>query len=328
MGSQTKITYLSMSSPEVYTRSAMGTDPRVDGNGYPRAVVALGGRSPLVAESRVWKAGTSSPLSGNARYFYKDSRSDAVSGSRGFGERWIFTESTNTLEHVVNYQGLGGDGGSIVDDVREFGQVKYRESFAVANDYLAVGTTSSSLSRRQATLSSVGARARALSAVPPGAPNEGSPFILLQSTVNTLTDTAPANPRFRYVGQTVTRTWDVVAGKPLELPQSETATAMDIWGNVKELVQTARLANGGAVWRRVTTTNTFADNPSKWLLGRIARSTVKTEAASAADQLALYGRSAGRGANAADVSSNVPASRDSMSPDMLATIVQSVLFSD
>ena len=322
LGAETRITYLPMSSTDVYTHSVPAA-----GNGYPRSVIALAGRSPLVYESRIWRTATQTALSGNARYFYKDLRNDTLSGSLGFRERWIFTEASNSLDHVVNFQGLGPatDATSIVNDWREVGQVKYQERFAVANALLPTPQNVGLLSLRQARLNSIGSMARAQATIQPVSPSSSSPFVLLSTTTNFLGDTYPtANAGYRFVNDSVTRSWDWTGSSLVELPKNETVTVMDTWGNVASLVQTT-MQPDGTVWKRVTTNNAYQDDTAHWLLGRLTGSTVKSEAASPADQLALYPRSAGNSPNASAISSNLPAAPNTMPASILMTIINTLL---
>lgn len=325
LGSETRITYLPMSSTDVYTHSAP-----VAGNGYPHALLATGGRAPLVYESRVWTAGTSpTALSGTARYFYKDSRSDVSSGALGFRDRWMFTESSNSLDHVVYFQGLGPtvDATSILGDWREIGQIKYKERFAVANALVPTPQNVGLLSDRQARLNAIGAAARAQATIQPVAPSSASPFILLSTATNTLSDTTPANAGYRFIGDSVARSWDWTGSSLVELPRNETTTVTDNYGNVSSIVQTTSLADG-TVWKRITTNNRYdADNPATWLLGRLTKSSVKTEAASASDQLGLYARSAGRSPDAATTSSPLPPAPSTMPGSLLMPII-TLLLSD
>lgn len=295
-GAETRISYLPMSNRLVYTRSA--------GSSYPRRI-SVQARTPLVFETQAFQAGTLTTLTGNARYFYKDLRTDAWAGSRGFRERWVFTEGSNTLDHVVQFQGLGPavDASSLLDDRREIGLQKMQERFAVANGFLPDATNvdpnaSGQSTPRQVWLKAVTDKAMSAGALTGGAaPSTQSPFVLLQRTTHTLADTQPANPRLRHLGTASTQRWDWSGSAAVAMPGGTSTTVMDDVGNVKSLVQTTTW--GGKTWRK-TTTNTYGqDNRSTWLLGRLTLSSVVSEAPSADEQLAALPVSAGRSAIAA-----------------------------
>lgn len=317
-GAETRITYLPMTQKEVYTRSGIGA--------YPRALLSQP-RSSIVYETRAWQAGGTQALTGIARYFFKDLRSDTWAGSRGFRERWIFTEGSNTFDHIVNYQGLGPtyDLGSILDDRREIGLVKYQERFAVANGYLPTPVSSTSApSVRLAGLKNVLSAARQQITIQPIAPSAASPFMLLQSTTNTLRDTVPINPRFRYVGASTVNSWDWNAMTSIAMPRGDTTSVMSNLGNVASLTQTTT-ARDGAVWSK-TTTNVFGqDNVAAWILGRLTSSTVVSTAPDADTQIAANPRSAGNSANATAMSSPAPSVPQPLSPAVLAAILQLLL---
>lgn len=333
-GAETRITYLPMTNPAVYTRSP-------GAGSYPRALIAQP-RSPVVYETRAWltdKAATdtgagSIALTGIARYFFKDLRTDTWAGSRGFRERWIFTEGTNTLDHIVNYQGLGAaiDLSSIENDVREIGLVKYQERYAVANGLLPTPSTSpSEPSARTWYMSQVIALARQLAAVPSGPPTASSPFMLLQSTSNSLADTLPtANPGYRYVGSSTVQSWDWDGTTRIGLPSVGTTTEVSPYGNVNRLIQTTTQTSalGNLVWKK-TTTNAYAqDDASRWILGRLTRSEVVSQAPTPDMQIAAQAtvqpRSAGStGADA--MSSSAPAVPQQISPAVLSAILQLLL---
>lgn len=319
VGAETRVNYLPMTNPDVYTRSGVGADPQ--------RVQIVQPRAPVVFETRAWKTGTQEALTGNARYFYSDLRNDTFGGSRGFRERWIFTEGSNTLDHVVFFQGLGPsvDATSIEHDSREIGLVKYQERFAVANGVLPTPLNTTGLTtQRQLFVQSVVERAKALRAVPPGPPTAQSPFYLLQSTVNTLSDTSPINPRFRYVGASTVKSWDLNGSTQVALPQVDTTTVMSDLGNVTGVVQTTGFP-GGAQWKKTTTNVYGQDDTTKWILGRLTKSTVTSEAPTVADQIAAYPRNAGRSSTASDMSSSAPAVAQPLSPAVLSAILQLLL---
>lgn len=317
VGAETRITYLPMTNTDVYTRSGVGT--------FPRALITQP-RALLVYESRAWQAGTQNALTGNARYFYKDLRNDTWSGSRGFRERWIFTEGSNSLDHIVFYQGLGPavDASSQLDDPREVGLVKYQERFAVANGVLPAPPNSPLSTPRQSFLKTITSAARQLGAVPLVAPTASSPFLLLQSTANTLSDTTPVNPRYRYIGASNVKSWDWNGSAAVAMPTVETSTQLSDLGNVTRIVQTTT-APTGLWWRQTTTNNYDADNPSAWLLGRLTKASVTSESPTAEAQLAAHARKAGLSPNASDTSSTMPATPQPLPPGVLSAILQLLL---
>jgi hypothetical protein len=317
LGAETRISYLSTVSPEVYIRSGAGT--------YPRALISQP-KGQVVFETRVWETGTQKTLTGNARYFYKDLLSDTWTGGRGFRERWIFTEGSNTLDHVVYYQGRGPsvDPSSLLDDRRELGLIKYQERFAVANGLVPSTSNVPGLSPRQTFLKYITEAASKLGAITDPQPTTQSPFILLQSTSNTLGDTAPANPRFRYLRSSTVMNWDWNGTARVAMPRTDSVTEMDDVGNVTSIVQTTTAPNG-LVWKQTTTNRYDEDNRASWILGRLTSATVKSEAPSADAQIAAYARSAGRSPGASDISSSAPAAPQSISPAVLSAILQLLL---
>lgn len=321
VGAETRVSYLPATDPDVYSRSTVGS-------GGPRALV-IQPRSPLVYETRAWRTGTQEALTGNARYFYKDLRVDTWGGSRGFRERWILHEGANTLDHSVFFQGLGPavDASSKLNDVAEIGLVKYQERFAVASAVLPTSVpTWQNMSARSKALRSATRSALGLPGgrVNPVVPTASSPFVLLQRTTNTLSDTVPANPGYRYVGKSIVEAWDWNGGANtlVQLPTMESTFSLDDVGNVLSTVQTT-LSNG-SMWRK-TTINEYRDNRSLWLLGRLTKSTVSSEAPTRNDQLALHPRSQGTLAGAGDMSSSAPAVPQPISPAVLSVILQLLL---
>lgn len=312
-GAETRINYMPMSRTEVYTRSA------IEASQFPRSLIVQG-RSPLVYETRSWRAGSTSPLTGIARYFYKDMRNDLWSGSRGFRERWILTEASNTLDHVVYFQGLGPtiDTSSILDSAQEIGQVKYQERFAVNNSALPAGGAGP----RNTIMRAIIGTANTWSAIPAG--GTSTPYVLLQRSTNTLADTTPVNPRYRYIGASLVESWDWnnAAGSVVSLPTVSTTTALSDRGNVKTLTQVTNAPNG-LVWKK-TTTNEYTDDESSWLLGRLTRATVKSESPSAAEQLAANPTKFGS-AGADATSSSAPAAPQPISPAVMSIILQLLL---
>jgi hypothetical protein len=303
VGAETRISYLPLTSEEVYTRS------NTTSNANFRALIVQP-RSPVVFETRAWVAGGSNTpaLTGLARYFFKDLRSDPLAGSRGFRERWIFTEGSNSLEHVVYFQGLGAiDTTSIENDRREIGLVKFQEKFAVANSVVPNAANTANLTPRNAALRNVTLAARSLNQVTPGVPTSPSPFVLLQRTTNALANTVPANSRYRFIGSSVADNWEwnPSTGAVVSMPKVTTATVMNQYGDVTQLTQTTEtIAAPIQTWTKNTVNDYLPADTVNWILGRLTRATVTSTAPAVDDQLnataATYGTSAGRSANAAD----------------------------
>lgn len=320
VGAETRITYAPLTSPQVYSRSntMSNTDARL---------LLMQPRSPVVFETRAWTTdATPVTLTGNARYLYKDLWIDTWSGSRGFRDRWIFQEGSNTLDHVVYFQGLGGSG-SVMNDLREVGLVQCQEKFAVQNGLIPEpANVPADISRRAVKLSSIRA---ALQTAPTGGPcslrdqnpTTESPFVLLQATTNTLGTTAPFNPRFRFIAASTARSWDWTGSSRIPLPTADTATSLDDVGNVLQLVQSTR-DGANREWRKTTLNEYAADSRLGWLLGRLTRSTVQSLAPTAAVQLAVNDRSFGNEQNANVMSPPTP---PPLSPAVLAAILQLLL---
>ena len=323
VGAETRISYFPLTNQQVYSRSGVGT--------YPRALIVQP-RSSVVYETRSWRTGSSTPTTGIARYMFKDLRQDAYVGSRGFRERWIFTEASNTLDHIVFYQGLGPtvDASSILDDQREIGMIKMQERFAVANGYLPTSPPSPSPSvpsQRIGKMITIMSAARSSGAVQP-TPSASAPFILLQRTTNTLADTTPNNSKFRFVGASTVGSWDWnnELNAPVPLPSVLTTTAMTDIGNVTQIAQTTTAPNG-LVWTK-TTNNEYApakQNTASWILGRLTKSTVVSTAPTAAEQLAQHATKAGASPGAGSMSSTAPAVPQPLSPAVLNAILQLLL---
>jgi hypothetical protein len=320
VGAETRISYLPLTNTQVYTRSGPGT--------FPRALISQP-RSSVVYETRSWRTGTSEPMTGIARYFFKDLRNDTWLGSRGFRERWIFTEASNSLEHITFYQGLGSafDTDSVSNDRREIGLIKQQERFAVANGYLPNPTTSAAApSIRAANMKNI-MSAAGVSAQVQLVPTPQSPFVLLHRTTNTLADTVPVNPRYRFIGSATAQSWDwnneTLATVPL--PTLASTTTMTNVGNVTGIVQTTT-ANG-LVWSQ-TTTNEYdpaKQNPSAWILGRLTKATVTSVSPTEAAQLGAYSSSAGRSPDAGSTSGTTPAAPQPINPAVLSAILQLLL---
>jgi FG-GAP-like repeat len=303
VGAETRVTYLPLTNPEVYTRSntTSNTDSRL---------LLMQPRSQVVFETRAWTVGDTTPitLTGTARYMYKDLRTDTHASSRGFRERWIFHEGANTLEHMVYYQGLGplvegANSGSTEHDLREIGMPKCQEKFAVLEGLIPEPTNINTALRgwRDARLVQIRSLVRTAPgngpcSLPDQAANASNPFVLLQATANVLGLTEGAvNPRVKYVKEASVKSWDWDGVARVALPTSTTTTQMDAWGNVTRLVQST--VDGPNEWRK-TTVNTYQDDRTKWLLGRLTRSEVTAVTPTAATQLAANATSAGSSPNA------------------------------
>ena len=312
VGAETRISYMPMTSPQVYTRSGLGT--------YPRALISMSTR-PLVYETRAW-AGGSSPttLTGNARYFYKDMRVDQHAGSRGFRERWIFNEGTNTMDHTVFFQGLGPeiDPSSRLNDPLEIGLVKMQERYIVKGGIQPTPTVGSD---RDQVLDSIRRQAHSVDSSDPqySVPPD---FSLLERTSNSLSDTTPiVNPRYRFIGGSSTRRYDY-NGTAIALPISIIASEQDNFGNVSYIRETATV--GDLTWTTKVTTNTY-DTDERWRrLGRLKASEVLSTVPSLDQQMASYPRSAGTSPNAASTSLAPPAPPP-LKPEVLMSILQLLL---
>jgi hypothetical protein len=312
LGAETRITYMPMSSPHVYAKSGPGTE-------FPRVQVAQP-RSAAVFETRAWRTGsTTLTLTGNARYFYKDLRTDSQAGSRGFRERWFLTEGSNTLEHTTYYQGRGPtvDTESLLHDAREIGQVKERRVYAIdtpkVRENLPGWTPPAGATPRQRKLSATMYQAQSVpasmstSAVSPT--TQDNPFMLLKRTVNTLGHTSNdagtadnPHPRLRPVILTTTQSWDWTGTTAVALPSASNAIKTTYYGNVVRLDEST--TDGSQVWSKQTT-NTYAqDSIPNWLLGRLTSTTVVSTAPTADSQLATTPSAYGGSPNANTSSSN------------------------
>lgn len=323
VGAEVRVSYLPMTNPAVYVRSGV-----VDNS--PRHAIVQP-RSSIVYETRSWRQGTSQPMTGIARYSFSDYRNDLWLGSRGFRERWIFTEASNSLEHIVFYQGLGPsvDSDSIENDRREVGMIKKQERFAVANGSIpSPGTSPGAPSPRTAYIRYIMETARGLVKAPLQPIAAASPFVLLQRSTNTLKDTSPANPRYRFTGTSLVENWDwnAQAGTSVALPTVESSTEMNDVGDVTRMFQKTTAPNG--LWWSKTTTNEYdpaKQNPSAWILGRLTRSTVVSQSPSVEQQLAANTTSPGRSPSAAVTSSATPPAQQPLDPAVLSVILQLLL---
>jgi len=326
VGAETRITYMPLASPEVYSRSntTSNTDARI---------LLMQPRSPVVYETRAWTTdATPVTLTGNARYLYKDLRTDVLTGSRGFRERWIYNEGANMVDHVVYYQALGPgvDANSTLNDLREVGMAKCQEKYAVVGGLIPVPANQPNgpvLSERMRALSALRVRLPAISAgapcsLPDQNPTTDYPFVLLQATNNTPGLTTPNNPRFKFVASSSVKSWDWNGSTRLALPISSTTSTMDDVGNVLTLVQSTR-DSANREWRKTTTNVYGQDNRTNWLLGRLTRSQVDAVTPTAAVQIAANGSSVGPpGAERMSPATPVP---QPLSPAALAAILQLLL---
>jgi hypothetical protein len=341
VGAETRVTYLPLTNSRVYKRSGFGT--------WPRTLLALP-TSMVVHETRAWLRDPSvpesqwTPLTGTARYFYKDMTVDVFNGGRGFRQRFMLTEGNNTIDHAIYFQGLGPtvDTSSVLDDPLEFGQAKERRRFAIDTS-VVTRSTKPGLNQRQALLEGVMetiAAGKGLGTAPVSPPTATNPFMLLQRTVNTLGSTAkepgetlPAgtaavNPRVRFPAASRTQAWDWNNRTAVALPVTDTSVSMNPFGNIWSQQQTTTQQLGGGatmVWKTTTTNEHKQDNATKWILGRMTKSTVVKEAPSADDQIAARTRSAGNSPHAAETSGTQPPAPGLISPAALSAILQLLL---
>jgi hypothetical protein len=318
LGAETRVSYMPLSNDMVYKRNGVGT-------GFPR-VQMVTPRSPVVFETRAWRTSEQITLTGNARYFYKDLRVDNQAGSRGFRERWFLSEGANTLEHATYYQGLGPgvDTGSIDNDTREIGVTRDKRVYAIdpnritpsADPRLVSGNT------RQKFLAGVFEKATTGSSMTTTAvapTSATTPFMLLRRTVSTLGDTVPANPLLRVVTQSTTSAWDWQHGAAVTaLPVVNGTSQTSIRGNVELITETT--THAGQTWSKETT-NTYADNAAAWLLGRLTRAQVVSNAPTADAQIAANPGSAGTSPNATATSSSAATVPQLVAPIFMNTQV-------
>ena len=311
LGAETRIGYLPLTDTDVYTRSGI--------TNTARRFVGPPPTSPVVYETRAWtvgsaEAGQGLTLTGNARYFYGDLTNDPWAGtSRGFRERWMFSEGTNTIDHTLFFQGLGPavDGnGSIENDLREIGMVRTQKRYAIDGGATPLpGSDESGLSQRHRLFNSIRKLAlRWRGLIGSDLLVSSSPLKVMQQTDNELADTSPANPRYRYIGKSTARSYDHNGTSLVALPTATTTTTQDNYGNVTRIEQTKtqNAASGTLTWT-TTTENTYDSDP-KWLrLGRLKKSTVTSSAPSLDAQIAANARSAGTSANASATSSSLAA---------------------
>ena len=265
LGAVTKVAYRPLTSSDTYTRGGFG--------GWPRSLIVQP-TSYVVRETRVVTT-EGRALAGRSLLHYEQLRTNTEGrGSTGFARRWSVNEGNNSVELTEYFQGLGDGQGSRSDaaSFNEYGQVRRSQRFFVRN---------------APSWSSVVANGSWLSQV------VNSDRLLVNETENTLVDLSPtANPGYRYVGTSVTRTWDINPSQArVELPTVTTTTVQDAFGNATSLVKVT--SHQGAEWSRETTTNTFDNLTTPWILGRLRRSTVEHRAPTPEAQLARLPTSAG-----------------------------------
>ncbi len=344
LGAETRVTYLPLTNSRVYKRSGFGA--------WPRSLRVISSQM-VVHETRAWLRDSTvpesqwAPLTGTARYYYKDMLVDTIDGSRGFRERFMLTEGNNTIDHAIYFQGLGPaiDASSRLNDPLELGQAKERRYYAIDTS-VVTRSVSSNLNPRQALLEGVMetiAAGSGLGATPTSPPTAANPFMLLKRTVNTLGDTAKGpnetlppgtaavNPRVRFVQASRTDAWDWNGRLAVAMPTNQTSLSMNPFGNAWSLVQTTtQVVPGRAnlVWKTTTTNEYGQDNADKWILGRLTKSTVTKEAPDADEQIAAFGRSAGTSPHASEISGTQPPAPGLLSPAALNAILQLLLLDD
>jgi FG-GAP-like repeat/Abnormal spindle-like microcephaly-assoc'd, ASPM-SPD-2-Hydin len=317
LGAETRLTYLSLTSERVYDRT-FGNEK------WPRIQIPVP-RSPVVFETRAWRKGTQTTLTGNARYAYRDLRVDNQTGSRGFRERWQLNEGANTLEHFIYYQGLGPtvDASSVEYGMLEVGSTKESKVYAIDPSKITPSTSAALVNDRQRLLEATIAKARvgipnamSTSAISPT--TAANPFMLLRRTVNTLGTSTPANPLLRPVVSSSMSAWDWNGSTAVALPSVFSTSSIDDVGNVMQLVETT--THAGQEWKK-TTTNTYADDRTKHFLGRLKTAQVVSTAPTADVQLAANTRSYGGSPNANTVSSSNGAAAPLAAPAFVSTQV-------
>jgi hypothetical protein len=209
------------------------------------------------------------------------------------------------------------------------GLIKKQERFAVANGMIPSPVTSPGApSPRTAYVQYIMETARGLVKPPLQPIMPASPFVLLQRSTNTLKDTSPVNPRYRFTGNSLVESWDwnAQAGTAVAMPTVESSTEMTDVGDVTRMFQKTTAPNG--LWWSKTTTNEYdpaKQNPSAWILGRLTRATVVSQSPSVDQQLAANPTSPGRSPTAAATSSSAPSAPQPLNPAVLAAILQLLL---
>lgn len=295
LGARTLITYLPLTHPDVYTR---------DGTSRWPDQVLTQPPSYVVYDTRAERA-DGVRLTGRSLYHYRNLRADTQGhGSRGFEERRMLNQGNNTLERVFFYQGLERGIASTADLRRQvlldIGQVRQRETY-VMNPTVGQGNKSA------LEVWAEYARAAAPVAAPGTEPSFPSGHLIQWASNDLPRDTAPTvNPRHRFVGRTVERTWDVSGATRVAMPTVTVTTGQDPYGNVTSLDRLTQ--HNGLTWQQITT-NTFdngAGNINNWLLGRLTNARVESRAPSVAEQFAQHPRNAGGSPYAADTTLPLP----------------------
>ncbi|MDL1862573.1 hypothetical protein FBR04_16325 [Betaproteobacteria bacterium PRO7] len=295
LGARTLITYLPLTHPDVYTR---------DGTSRWPDQVLTQPPSYVVYDTRAERA-DGVRLTGRSLYHYRNLRADTQGhGSRGFEERRMLNQGNNTLERVFFYQGLERGTASTADLRRQVlldvGQVRQRETYVM-------NPTSGQGGKSALEVWAEYARATAAVAAPGTEPSFPSGHLIQWASNDLPRDTAPMiNPRHRFVGRTVERTWDMNGTARVAMPTVSVTTVQDAYGNITSLDRLTQ--HNGLTWQQITT-NTFdngAGNISNWLLGRLTNARVESRAPSIAEQFAQHPRNAGGSPYAADTTLPLP----------------------
>ena len=303
LGAVTKVAYRPLTASDTYTRGGFG--------GWPRALIVQP-TSFVVRETRVVTT-DGRALAGRSLLHYEQLRTNTEGrGSIGFARRWAVNEGNNSIELTEYFQGLADGQGSRADaaSFNEYGQVRRSQRFFVRNAPVWSQIASSADWRNSVI---------------------NSDRLLVNETENTLVDLSPTpNPGYRYVGTSVTRTWDINPSQQrVELPTVTTTTAQDAFGNATSLVKVT--SHLGAEWGRETTTNVFDNFTTPWILGRLKKSTVEHRAPAPADQLARFATSSGTSPLATANTYTPPSAQPPMPPAntaALMAIIQMLLLDD
>jgi hypothetical protein len=293
LGVETRVTYQTLTHPDVYTKGGTG--------GYPNRLLVQP-PSFVVRETRTQDR-DGRMLGGRTAMHYEQLRVDTEGrGSLGFGKRWLVHEGNNTVELTEYFQGLGDGQGSVSNDFRELGMAKRSQRFFVRNgpDWTS-------------------------GVVPPDR-------LLVSETVNTLADTSPVNPAYRFIGTSVQRSWDLNPSQnQVELPTVTTDSMQDFYGNVWTLAQITSYA--GQEWGRQSTINSVENWVDPWILGRLKGTRVTHTALNPAAQLARLPSSPGTSpqASANTYTPPAPPPPPPLPPATLSavlTIIQMLLLDD
>ncbi len=329
LGADTVVTYVPLSNEQVYAKSGAGTS-------FPRVILTTP-RAPVVYETRAWRLNVdptlNSTLTGTARYFYKDLRSDRDFGSRGFRERWHLTEGSNNIQYVKYFQGLGSsvDASSIANSHLELGVPIETRSYAIDPTVITVtlpsGGDTNERRVRLKKIMELATNGTSMTTAPVSPPTASQPFMLLKSTVNVLGQTTPtANPRYRPVVQTMSQAWDWNDRSVVVLPSVSTTSDVSYYGNVKSRNDVT--TQGPLTWGKLITSEYLQDRPlnvgddrTPWMLGRMTKSTVVATAPTADAQIAANSSSFGTSPNANVVSSSNPVAVVVTPPNYTSTAV-------